>query len=149
MTLAQMIATFEAQHKQSKAEHLAKKLSNTREQLQLLLNLKAKCILFFKRGFYYEHRDKSGKFLARALKMLEQATTILDIKNNEGKPVQKTDQIAAAFHDYYIKLYNLPISHKPAGTTWIREQLLKIISRIVVCQHCPLLKRSLWRRPLP
>lgn len=57
-----------------------------------------------KKGFYYEHRDKSGKILARALKTLEQATTILYIKNSEGKHVRKTDKIAVIFHAYYTKL---------------------------------------------
>lgn len=104
---------------------MAKELSETREQLQSLLNLKVKCILFFLKGFYYEHRDKSGKFLVRALKTLEQATTILLIKNAEGKSVCKTDQIASAFHAYYTKLYNLPSPHKPAVTSGDRELILQ------------------------
>lgn len=51
-------------------------LLEPRKKLQSILNQNAQKILFLKKGFFYNHGDKTGKFLARALKDAQLPTNI-------------------------------------------------------------------------
>lgn len=84
-----------------------------------MLTATAKRFLFFKKKVYYEYGDKTGKFLARALKSPRFKNNILGIKNKEGTLDMADDLIAKHFHDYYTNLYNLPSQHKPADVRGI------------------------------
>lgn len=102
----------------------ANELLIARKEVQEKLELQAKRILFLRRGFFYEHGNKSGKFLARALRDIRSTTTITSIKNKEDKLLHDTDRIAAEFHEFYSKLYNLPASHRPEAMEGSRKQII-------------------------
>lgn len=108
MDLTDMILKLESQHKQSLTERLAADLLDTRKTLQQIMTATSKRFLFFKKKIYYEYGDKTGTFLARALKSPRYKNTILGIKNKEGKLDVVDDLIAKHFHEYYTTLYNLP-----------------------------------------
>lgn len=92
--------------------------------MQEKLDLQAKRILFFRTGFFYEHGNKNSKFQATALREICSTNTITQIKTRENKLIHATDQIAAEFHGFYTKLYNLPPSHKPAAVEGHRSQII-------------------------
>lgn len=113
MALTQAIRDMETKHKQSLAIEAATTLLELRKKLQSILNLKAQRILFSRKGFFYEHGDKSGKFLAKALKETLLSTNILAIKTKQNQITNDTQKIAQRFQEYYTDLYNLPSTHKP------------------------------------
>lgn len=98
--LVTKISNLEAQHKRSMAINVAAELLELRKQLQSILHLRAKKILFFRKGFFYEHSDKTGKFLARALKETQLSTNIMAIKNKNNQLIHETEKIAQVFHNY-------------------------------------------------
>lgn len=85
----QAIGDLEIKHKQSLAIETATALLDLWKKQQTLLILKAQKI-FFKKGFFYEHGDKAGKFLVKALKdtML---SNIAAIKTSNGQVTQDKD----------------------------------------------------------
>lgn len=97
------------------AINVAAELLELRKQLQSILHLRAKKILFFAKGFFYEHSDKTGKFLARPLEETQLSTNIMAIKNKNNQLIHETEKRAQVFHNYYTELYNLPQPHKPAN----------------------------------
>lgn len=59
-----------------------------------------------------------------ALRDIRSTNTIMSIKNREDKLIHATDQIAAEFHEFYMKLYNLPPPHKPEAMEGSRTQII-------------------------
>lgn len=118
------IAQLETLHKVSLGKQSTAKLLEARQNLQDLLELKAKCSLFFKKIIYFEHRDKGGKYLATALKEASLSSNILVIKSEEGTLRHHTDKIVASFQKYYSKLYNIPQKHKLTDPQGDRKQII-------------------------
>ena len=115
--LSNTIAKLELQHKQSLSSGVADELIHARNSLKQLLNLQTQKSLFFKKSIFYEHGDKSGKQLARALKDATIANHVHSIRDTQGILEHKPDLIAKIFHKFYSKLYDLPPQHKPP-TYW-------------------------------
>lgn len=57
------------------------------------------------KGFYYEHSNKPGKFLAKATKQKQGISFIPAIKIYDDQIVHKDQEIAKALHKYYTDLY--------------------------------------------
>lgn len=55
----------------------------------------------------YEWGDKTGKQLARSLRKKKSASFISKVKLPLGEIVNSTPQIAAAFREFYVNLYNI------------------------------------------
>lgn len=100
-------------------------LLTARKELQAKLDLKEKRILFLKKGFFYEHGNKSSKFLAKALRDIRSSTHISQIKTSDNKLLNMTEQIASEFHHFYFKLYHLPTTHKSAHLEGTRPQIIQ------------------------
>lgn len=123
--LTEKISNLESQHKQSLTTQKATELLETRKILQQTIDATTKRFLFFRKKVYYEYGDKSGKFLARALRGPRYNNKILGISNKDGT-LDLTDKlIAQHFHDYYYNLYNLPTPHKPADIQGHRTQVIQ------------------------
>lgn len=120
--LTRAIGDLDSKHKQSLAMDAASALLDLRKKLQTLLNLKAQKILFSKKGFFYEHGNKTGTFLARALKDTLLSTCIAAIKTKDSQLTQDTRKISQRFHGYYTDLYNLPNTHKPKDLFGTRSE---------------------------
>ena len=125
--LTNKILELESQHKQSLSEKHAGDLLEARKALQQLMTVTAKRFLFFKKKIYYEAGDKSGKLLTRALRDPHSSTHISGIRNDSGILDVKTEDIAAHFHTYYSKLYNLPSQHRPPGLEGTEIKLYQTI----------------------
>lgn len=119
--LTQAMSDLEPQHTQSLAIEAATALLELRKKL---LNFKAQKILFAKKGFFYEHRHKTGKYLTKALKETLLSTNIAAIKKKDNHITQDTKMIAQRFHYYYTDLYNLPNTHKPKDLMESRTELI-------------------------
>lgn len=111
MDLSNKIHKLESQHKQSLPQQSATELLESRKVLRELFETKR--MLFFKKNVYYEAGDKTGKFLARALKEANAVNHISSIRSHRGTLEVSTEAIAAQFHQFYSELYNLPQQHKP------------------------------------
>lgn len=70
----------------------------------------AKC----KRTFY-EHSNKCGKALARALRAQRAQAFIPELMGEGGSKVHTTEEIAEQFRKYYTSLYNLPQQSSEGG----------------------------------
>lgn len=116
---------MESQHKQSLTTRLATELLETRKTLQQIVDATTKRFLFFRKKIYYEYGDKTGKFLARALRGPRHHNRILRIQNKKGTLDLSDELIAQHFHDYYSNLYNLPAPHKPAEMQGNRSQIIQ------------------------
>lgn len=66
--ISEKIQSLETLYKHSLNLQLAQDLLEARKSLQQLLVSKAKSFLLFRKKVYYELGDKTGRFLARALK---------------------------------------------------------------------------------
>lgn len=113
------MSKLEALHKCS----LIVQSAQDNKALKQLLEYNAKCILFLGKKIYYESGDKSGIYLARALKDPKLTQNISSIRNREGK-LSTTEKIAQRFNNFYTKLYNYPPQHKPSGTHGRRMQII-------------------------
>lgn len=78
------ITNLELIHKHSQAQQMDQELTQTRKTLQNLLDSKAKRSLFLRRLIYYEHGDKGGKLLARALKGAKLANNIHGVRSEDS-----------------------------------------------------------------
>lgn len=115
--LTNTIARLEVLHKQSLALQVEEELTQCRNTLKQILNLKTQKSLFFRNSIFYEHGDKSGKKLARALKDATTANHIHAIHNKDGTLEHNSKKIVEIFHEFYYKLYNFPPQHKPPHLT--------------------------------
>lgn len=93
--------------------------------MKQILNLKHQKSLFFWKNVFYEHGDKNGKQLARALKEATTANHIHAICNKAGILEHNSGKIAEIFHDFYSKLYKLPPQHKPPHLTLLKEDMIQ------------------------
>lgn len=123
--LTNKIRELETLHKQSLTTQSAALLLETRKSLKDILETKSRRFLFFKKKIYYEHGDKTGKILARALRGQISQHSILGIQNKSGKTDKATDKIAQHFHAFYTALYNLPPQHKPNNIMRDRDLAIK------------------------
>lgn len=123
--LTNKICELETLHKQSLTTQSAALLLETRKSLKEILETKSRRFLFFKKKIYYEHGDKTGKILAKALRGQIIQHTILGIQNKSGKIDRAMDKIANHFHEYYTALYNLPPQHKPTNISRDRTSAIK------------------------
>ncbi|CAH2283963.1 Hypothetical predicted protein [Pelobates cultripes] len=78
-----------------------------RIELRSLLALKAHRSVQLTRSSFYAHGNKSRKLLAWVLKTKLQRSFIANILDGKWKQCNATDDIAAAFCDFYSNLYNL------------------------------------------
>lgn len=68
----------------------------------LILLCIAKC-----RHTFYEHSNKCGKLLARALQAQQARTFIPELLDEHNTTAHATEKIADIFQQYYVSLYNL------------------------------------------
>lgn len=123
--LSDKIRTLEASHKQSLAVKTAKELLEARKALQDIIHTKTQRSLFFKKRIYYESGDKTGRFLARALREFYSNNIISGIRSPDGTVEVTPEAIASQFHDYYSTLYNLPQQHRPSSVPSDRTQAIQ------------------------
>lgn len=64
LALLTKVQKLEAQHKLTAAIIVADDLALARKELQARLDLQAKQIIFFRRGFFYKLGNKGGKFFS-------------------------------------------------------------------------------------
>ncbi|KAM8977058.1 2-(3-amino-3-carboxypropyl)histidine synthase subunit 1 [Pelodytes ibericus] len=83
------------------------KLKKLRSKLAEICNIKTQQAFSKLKYKSLMIRDKPGKYLAKALKAQHMTSFIPKIKTHNNILVQKTTQIAEAFHAYYNKLYNI------------------------------------------
>lgn len=102
------IKTLEFTHKQSLASQTLLELTALRNQLRSLALIKAKETISKCHRSFYEHSNKCGKLLARALRIQKARTFIPEMLNTTHKKIHTTEGIDALFRDYYKDLYNLP-----------------------------------------
>lgn len=122
--LTDKIINLETAHKQSLAIQTATELLEARKKLQDLFHIKTQRSLFFKKRIYYESGDKTGRFLARALREACSTSVISGIRSPEGVLEVTSDAIASQFHTYYSKLYNLTRQNKPHTVSTDRSQAI-------------------------
>ena len=103
----------------------ASELLDARKALQRILDDRAKRFLFFRKKIYYESGNKTGKYLAKALREHIHSNTILGIKGANNKLDVSNEAIAEHFHSYYKALYNLPQQHRPPGMVGNRSQVIQ------------------------
>lgn len=123
--LSHNIANLESQHKQSITIKLEEELKNCRRALKQILDLKTRRALFFQKNIFYEHGDKSGKYLARALKEAHNGGHIHAIKTKTGILEHKPEKIAELFHEFYTALYDIKTQNKPPHITGSKEETIK------------------------
>lgn len=126
--LLEKIWSLEAIRKKSLAVLVLADLTNLRRQVRSLALVRAKVMIAKCKCTFYEHSNKYGKLLARALRA--QPQTFIPKLLSDGKTkVHATEEIADLFHKYYTSLYNLlcPSSgrEKSAERKAIREYLQK------------------------
>lgn len=122
--LTLQIARLESLHKQSLSISIEEELIQCRNSLKLILDLKIRKALFFKKSIYFEHGDKSGKLLAKALKDMTQTGKVQAIRDKDGKPRHKPTDIAELFRKFYSSLYNLPEQHKPSHLSSTKQETI-------------------------
>lgn len=111
-------------HKQSQAQATLARVTTKREQLKTLILSKAKAKLAKCRSHFYEHSDKCGRTLARALKAKHTQSYITEVKGPGGERLIHTEEMVKAFCTYIAGLYNLdcperagPVASLKARTT--------------------------------
>lgn len=82
-------------------------LTQIRMELNELLLDRVKAQMSKSRRLFYEFGNKPGRMLANALKDSKSRTYIPSIRTGNGGLVVKSEEIAAQFHSYFVKLYNL------------------------------------------
>lgn len=123
--LSNKIASLESQHKQSITINLEEELKKCRQALKQILDLKTRRTLFFQKNIFYEHGNKSGKYLARALKEVHTEGHIHAMKNKTCILEHKPEKIAELFHEFYTALYDIKTQHKPPHIIGARDETIK------------------------
>ena len=77
-----------------------------RAQLADLLKQEKKCAFHMVNRKRYQWGNKSGKWLARAIRE-KKCSFIPKIKNHQGEMVHSSPEIVEVFHEYYSSLYNV------------------------------------------
>lgn len=85
------------------------------------LGIKIKRKYILSQKHFYEHSNKSGKRVARALQSKKTASIIHSLMDQSGRKLTCNPDIAKQFVDYYSKLYNL-LSADTATTNSSRKQ---------------------------
>lgn len=106
-SLLKRIRGLEVVHKKSQAQKIEEKLVGLCEELNLLLNNKAKAKLTRGRRTFYEFGNKPSKMLANALRETTAQNHIVHIKTQGDEMVSSSQTIAQTFKEYYEGLYQL------------------------------------------
>lgn len=122
-TLLTEIHKLESRHKTYQSQEILSALTTARERLRLLCLNKAKMDLTRCRSIFYEHGDKSGRMLARAIRGQRTKSFIPFIQTQEGRRVDSSTEIAKVFKSFYEKLYNLSSQEEIAGEPEIKNFL--------------------------
>lgn len=87
------------------------KLTELRELFSLLLDSQARKQLCYVSHKYYEHRNKCGRMLVRAIRKKRAQTYVHKLRSSSGEMVFQSSKIASGFCNYYAELYNLDTNH--------------------------------------
>lgn len=104
--LIHCISQLERQHKRSLSIQVANDLEQARRDLLDLLDSEIGRSLFYKSKLFFEHGNKSGRFLAALLRDTTHKTTVNNIRDQQGKILFSSADIAAQFRTFYEGLYN-------------------------------------------
>lgn len=105
--LSKRIQNLEKIHKKTRALSTLEELTQVRTELKEVLHKQIKRNYILSQKIFYEHGNKSGKILARALRAKKSSTTIHSINDSSGSKVTSNKQIADQFVNYYSQLYNI------------------------------------------
>ncbi|CAI9604443.1 unnamed protein product, partial [Staurois parvus] len=122
--LTDKIHSLERAHKRSLAASTLSELTCTRSQLLTELGKVVKKWFILSQKLYYEFANKSGKFLARALREKRSSMTVHKIRGPDGTMATSNPDIAAHFEHFYRSLYNLPPERPPPHTDESRASLI-------------------------
>ncbi|NP_001085982.1 MGC82982 protein [Xenopus laevis] len=82
--LISKIQQLDQQHKLTRATHTLSDLTKARQELKLLIQKESDRATFLLKKLYYDHGNKCGKMLARALKTRERRSHIFKMKDSKG-----------------------------------------------------------------
>lgn len=131
-------ARFEALHKSSLAASHLQELTEARKELLRRIHKNTKKAFMRHTNIYYKHCNKSGKFLARALKQHQVNRTVSHLLNPQGCKVSTSLDIASQFRDYYESLYNLPGPQEPHTTRSVTIQSFSFCPQRALTLDTPL-----------
>lgn len=114
------IRDLESTHKQTRAIQTLWELTTLRGQLKSLAFERAKAVIAKCKHTFYEHSNKCGRLLARALKAQWAQAFIPELKGENGSKIHTTEGILDQFRKYYTALYN--IKRPSLGVEQSREQ---------------------------
>lgn len=123
-TLLNKIKDLERAHKLTMAQTQLIELEYTRDQLREELGKKIRKNYTLSHKLFYQHSNKSGRLLARALQTKRANNTIRTIRSAAGQRFSKSEDIAEQFAQFYSNLYNLPQEQTPSGHTKPRRELI-------------------------
>ncbi|KAM4012911.1 steroid hormone receptor ERR2 [Anomaloglossus baeobatrachus] len=109
VTALRRVSERELIHKRALSAANLQALLQARMEVKKLLDSSYKRLIQVGKGRFYEFGDKPGRLLANALREGRAHTLIPCIKNSRDELLYATPDISNTFHDYYSKLYNLPV----------------------------------------
>ncbi|KAM5171776.1 A.superbus venom factor 1-like [Mantella aurantiaca] len=122
--LFSQIASLESKHKKYLEKTTLLELEKKRKELMSLLDKGIKRRYYLSQKAFYEHSNKCGRMLARALQIRRSEMTVHTIRNAQGSLLNRTDHIAKEFEKYYGSLYNLENEGQKHTTLEVKQQLM-------------------------
>lgn len=120
---------LERGHKSTQAASSLHDLVQARVDLLEELDKKTKRNYILTQKIFYEYENKSGKFLARALRSKNVSMTAHSLTDSAGRKIVFNNEIEGQFVQYYTSLYNLfhlaPQREDSTRTQMIRDFLTK------------------------
>lgn len=107
----------ELKHKQNGGLEALRRLTELRDLFLRLLDQQTRKQARHLSHKYYEHGNKCGRMLARAIRKKHAQTYIQKLCSPSGEVSIQSSKIASGFQDYYARLYNLhpdcPLPNNP------------------------------------
>lgn len=116
-TIINKIQSLEQVHKRSLLESVRIELSDARHELLKLLDQKSLCLRDRYRGGFYQHGNKSGRWLAHALHPKPMSNHIMQLSSSSRGIIFKTSEILDEFKQYYSSLYSIQGRYRDLSPT--------------------------------
>uniref|UniRef100_A0A8C5MTA5 Reverse transcriptase domain-containing protein n=1 Tax=Leptobrachium leishanense TaxID=445787 RepID=A0A8C5MTA5_9ANUR len=133
------IQVLEKSHKLYMDDTVYAELLELRTELSSLLNKTAQKAFLTTRRVYYEHGNKCGRLLARALKAHREKLYISKLRNPQGKPVTLPQDMLSLLREHFTELYNLPTDHRPSSS----DSICKFVDMHTHTKLTPLMREAL------
>uniref|UniRef100_A0A8C5LQH7 Reverse transcriptase domain-containing protein n=1 Tax=Leptobrachium leishanense TaxID=445787 RepID=A0A8C5LQH7_9ANUR len=143
--LIHQIRLLETSHKSCQSEEIYAQLTALRADLNSLLDIKAQKSFLYVKRLFFEHGNKCGRLLARALRKKRSSSYISRITDKSGTKVTLPTAMLSVFREHFRSLYNLDAT---TSTNAPLSQKIENYLRLHIKCKLPLTGRRLLESPI-